>query len=264
MSFKAPIGTDEELATGRIWPGRWIDATGYDKLYSLGYHTGADLNLNFPHWDSNAHSAVRAIGDGEVTFAKLISTQAWGRIIIIDHGEVDGKPLFSRYAHVEDMEVSKGDSVKTGQPIAAVGNGDGLFAYHLHFDLSRTDVLRDRPGHWPGHNRALVHQHYVNPQEWLQMHVTDGINNLNLLIAQVYYVIATLGLRVRQDHSTSALQVGSLPFGSRVLIEDTATVDQDSLTWGRISGGTFNGDWLAMGKSDQSETYVSRYAPGVS
>ena len=50
------------------------------------------------------------------------------------------------------------------------------------------------------------------------------------LIAQTYYVIASIGLRVRKDHSTSALQVGTLPFGSRVSIMDTELVSQDLIT----------------------------------
>jgi murein DD-endopeptidase MepM/ murein hydrolase activator NlpD len=232
-------------------------------LYELGYHTGADLNLNFPHWDSNAHSEVCAMGDGKVTYAQRYpNPKAWGNIIVIDHGTLDGKPLFSRYAHVENIEVTVGQSVSAGDPLAAVGNGDGLFAYHLHFDISLTEALRNSPGHWPGMNRGLLHQNYVNPQEWLQAHVTDGIMNMNKSIAQIYYVIASLGLRVRQDHSTQATQVGSLKFGSKVSIEDTETVNQDSLTWGRISGSMFDGDWLAMGKADQSDMYVSRYQPG--
>ena len=97
MSFQAPIGSPEEIATGRIWPGRWVDATPYLTHYSYGYHTGADLNLNYPVWDADQHSDVYAMGEGKVTYAKLFSTQYWGNIIVIDHGTVDGMPLFSRY-----------------------------------------------------------------------------------------------------------------------------------------------------------------------
>ena len=259
MSFKAPIGSDEERETGNIWPGRWIDATGFLTPYAQGYHTGADLNLNFPYWNADAHSNVYAIGEGQVTYAQLYSTQKWGKIIIIDHGTVDGNPLFSRYAHVENINVSVGQSVSAGDPIAAVGNGEGLFPYHLHFDISLTEILRTKPSHWPGSIRGSVLEHYVDPKDWLQAHIAGGI----IPTAQVWYVIATLGLRVRKDHSTSAIQVGSLPFGSRVSIADAERVDQDSFTWGRISGGTYNGDWMAMGKSDQSQTYVSRNPPGM-
>jgi hypothetical protein len=79
---------------------------------------------------------------------------------------------------------------------------------------------------------------------------------------QILYVIASLGLRVRTGHTTSAIQVGSLLFGSRFAIE-TERVDQDSYTWGHINGGMYHGDWLALGRSDQSETFVSSNPPGI-
>ena len=111
MSFTAPIGSDEERKSGIIWPGKWFDVTPYLTHYAYGYHTGADLNLNYPHWDGDAHSAVYAMGDGVVTYAQLYSRKVWGNLIIIDHGIVDGKPLFSRYAHVENIQVAAGQSV---------------------------------------------------------------------------------------------------------------------------------------------------------
>ncbi len=169
--YTSPIGSLEERQTGQVWPGEWVDATGYDKKYSLGYHTGADLNLNKPTWNLDAHSGIYAIGKGVVTYAQVYSKKVWGAIIIIDHGIIDGKPLFSRYAHVEDIMVEVGQKVKTGEQIASVGNGEGLFSYHLHFDISETEILKDWPSHWPGRNQALVHEHYVDPMEWLRDHV---------------------------------------------------------------------------------------------
>lgn len=258
MSFSAPIGRQFERDTGIIWPGRWIDATGYLTLYSLGYHTGADLNLNYPTFNADAHSDVSATGDGTVTYAQLYSTRAWGKLIIIDHGIVDGTPLFSRYGHIEDINVAAGQAVVMGQPIAKVGNGEGLFPYHLHFDISVTDVLKTLPGHWPGQNKALVQQHYVDPKAWLTAHVAGIV----IPVTQVYYVTARIGLRVRSRHSTSATQVGSLKYGAAVTIEEASKIDEDSYNWGRIWGGTYNGNWMAMGKADNSEAFVSTTPPG--
>jgi hypothetical protein len=264
MAFMAPIGTPEERATGIIWPGKWDDANPYDNLYDKGYHTGADLNLNSPHFNLNAHAEVVAMGDGTVTFARLFpNPDAWGNLIVIDHGEVDGKPLFSRYGHVENISVPENAPVVAGQPIANVGNGETMFPYHLHFDISRTDVLRASPGHWPGFNRPLVHIHYVNPQEWLQTHVTGGITNMNIQFARIYYVTASYGLRVREDHRRSARQVGSLLYGAKAYLEDSATVNEDGFVWGQIRSGPYNDDWIAMGLEDQSEMFVSRFAPKV-
>jgi hypothetical protein len=263
MAFQVPIGTQEERESGIVWPGRWNDATPYLTSYSLGYHTGADLNLNHPHWDADRHKEVRAMGPGQVTYARLYSTQYWGNIIVIDHGTVDGSPLFSRYGHVENIRVAANQMVNLGDHIADVGNGEGLFPYHLHFDISKTEILRTRPGHWPGTNISLVRAHYVNPQEWLQAHVGSGPGAGGAAVLpsfEVWYVIATLGLRVRRDHSRSATQVGSLLYGTRVSL-GTARVDQETYTWGQISGGSFNGDWIAVGKTDLTEIYLSRNPP---
>ena len=40
---------------------------------------GADLNLNFPSWNSDRHAKIYAIGDGTVTYARRFSaTNRWG------------------------------------------------------------------------------------------------------------------------------------------------------------------------------------------
>lgn len=261
MNFQSPIGSPEEIASGEIWPGRWIDANPYLSHYTLGYHTGADLNLNYPHWDSDRHKNVFAMGKGTVTYAQLYSRQYWGNIIVINHGVLDNVPLFSRYGHVENLRVEEGDEVETGQLIADVGNGEGLFPYHLHFDISRTDILAERPSHWPGSNIQLVRAHYVDPKLWLQGHAGNGVAPIIIPVTtQVVYVIATIGLRVRENHSTDSRQVGALVYGTRVIIEEE-TVDDGLYTWGHISGGNHNGDWMALGRIDQSELFVSTDPP---
>ncbi len=258
MSFQAPIGSTAEIAAGKIWPGRWVDATPYLTPYSYGIHTGADLNLNYPAWDSDAHSDVYAMGEGKVIYSKLYSTQYWGNLIIIDHGTVDGLPLFSRYAHVEKPLIAKGKVVQAGDIIAKVGNGEGLFPYHLHFDISRTDVLVEEPQNWPGSNIQVVRVNYVDPKEWLQNHVAGA----NIFPVRTVYVIAALGLRVRAAPGTDALPKGSLPYTKMVSLEPN-WVNKDGLTWAQIIGGQFDSDWLAVGKEDLSETFVSVNPPGT-
>ena len=259
MYFTAPIGSEEERKTGQIWPGRWINATGFGEHYFLGYHTGADLNLNYPHWDSDKHSDIFAIGDGVITCAKDFSV--WGTIIIIDHGTVDGNPVFSRYAHVENCEVAVGQQVKTGELIAQVGNGDEEYPYHLHFDISTTDILRDNPAHWPGENKDLVYAHYVDPREWLQAHVV-GDPNYELPATTLWHVINPRGVNVRKSHEILPdNKVGILRRKDKILLEDTAFTHQDRYRWGRIFSGTFHGDWVAVATADQSKFFLSTQKP---
>lgn len=279
MSFQAPIGSVEERATGTIWPGGWTDATPFLTRYSHGIHTGADLNLNLPGaWDSDKLAPVYAMGDGTVIYAqKWPNPKYWGKIVVIDHGIVDNRPLFSRYAHVADINVAVGQPVHIGDQIAKVGDGDGLFFYHLHFDISISDILRGQPNNWPAPKAIpdpkLVKQHYVDPKKWLQEHFVSGIHRTtnnplitppvvppDLPVSRVLFVIARDGLFVRDQPSTSSSKRASLLQGARVSVE-AKTVNQDSYTWAQISEGKQKGRWFAIGKSDQSDIFVSSDPP---
>jgi len=145
----------------------WKDATGYLRHYALGYHTGADLNCNTPVWDYDAHKPVIAIASGEVVH----SSNTWNGLIVIRHepiavGELT-IPLYSRYAHVEKRLVAVGDIVERGVQIASVGRYGGSAAipgnYHLHFDISCTDILGTKPAHWPGGSWEGCALNYVDP-----------------------------------------------------------------------------------------------------
>ena len=172
--FDAPIGTAAERATPQIWPGKWVDANPYLTKYGLGYHTGADLNLNFPNFNADKGQPVYAVADGEVVFAEVV-VESWRGLIVVKHSPLpDGKPVFSRYGHVENIQVNVGDFVKRGQQISTVG----LFGstegqnYHLHFDISCTNILdkQNSPRDWPGMELNRVKLNYVDPKKFIQDH----------------------------------------------------------------------------------------------
>lgn len=169
--FDSPVGTPQERRSVVVWPGRWLDASPFGKLYFVGtpseaYHTGADLNL--PQ-DADAHGPVYATASGVVVFAARLPT--WGNIIIIKHDPMfpSGLTMYSRYGHVEEMMVTVGQRVTRGQQICKVGNAFGRWAYHLHFDLSPTSILEANPAHWPGKKRDELLAHYVDPKEFIQL-----------------------------------------------------------------------------------------------
>jgi hypothetical protein len=170
--YDSPIGTAAERGSDKIWPGQWFDATGFDRLYRVGtpgqaYHTGADLNLNEPYWDADAHSPVYAAASGIVTFADRLP--GWGNVIVIRHDPLvsTGQVRYGRYAHVENVRVNVGERVVRGQQISKVGNAEGIFAYHLHFDLSDTDILATQPWHWPKMDRTALRENYIDPQAFV-------------------------------------------------------------------------------------------------
>lgn len=169
--WDAPVGTAEERAGVKLWPGAWFDATGFNVPYPpamqrADYHTGADLNCNAPVWNADAHAPVYACASGIVVFADLLPV--WGKVIVVKHF-VEGTCLWSRYAHLEKMIVAARQVVVRGDQIGTIGNAEGRMAWHLHFDIARID-LGVRPGDWPNTDRARLVRDYCNPLEYLKAH----------------------------------------------------------------------------------------------
>jgi murein DD-endopeptidase MepM/ murein hydrolase activator NlpD len=167
--YDSPVGTLIERRSSAVWPGQWIDASPFGKLYFVGtpneaYHTGADLNLPA---DADRQMPVYACASGVVRFAGRLPV--WGNVIIIKHDPLasNGRVLYSRYAHVENMAVRVGDRVRRGDQVARVGNAFGQWAYHLHFDLSPTTILETQPEHWPGRDLGEVLRHYIDPRDFI-------------------------------------------------------------------------------------------------
>ena len=175
--FDAPIAAPQERADKSLWPGKWKDAwypkTGYARQYkdsagNVSYHTGADLNLNEPRFNMDRGSPVYAAAAGQVMFAGRVGN-FWRNIITIQHDLLpDGRQIYTRYAHVENMLVKEGERVQRGQQICVVGMSGGSNGnYHLHFDVSPTDALVGNPGHWPGSNLKGVLANYLDPIEFI-------------------------------------------------------------------------------------------------
>lgn len=220
--YIAPIGTQAERESGKIWPGAWFDATGFAVYYSAAagaaYHTGADLNLNSPSFNADAHSPVYAIADGLVTCSQVFPV--WGHIIVIWHDDI-----FARYAHVEKPLVKVGDTVKQGQQIASVGNANGQQPWHLHFDISPTTILREKPAHWPKMNITELKNNYVDPKQFL-------INAWQEAGATPLTVWTTERLNVRSLPTTASRVLRVLDKGAAIKV-----LDQD-VNWYKLAGET--------------------------
>jgi murein DD-endopeptidase MepM/ murein hydrolase activator NlpD len=79
---------------------------------------------------------VFATANGRVININRTSLQAgYGNYIVIDHGH----GFVTRYAHLEDIKVRRGQEVDKGFVIGTVGNSGGSIAPHLHYE-----IIRDR------------------------------------------------------------------------------------------------------------------------
>ena len=168
LPYDPPIGTPEErmegFPSGRVmfgrfpvWIGEWFDYNPFLSWYTYGYHTGADLNLPGSS-GADKGKPIYAIAEGQVTYAGKAGS--WGNIIVIEHpdaivtypdGHSEKQPVYSRYGHVDNqILVRVGEITKRGQNIGFIGLAAGATAgWHLHFDISHSDILKRRPAHWP-------------------------------------------------------------------------------------------------------------------
>ncbi|QKV97842.1 peptidoglycan DD-metalloendopeptidase family protein [Streptomyces sp. NA02950] len=100
--------------------GTVYHATGPN--WSSGYHTGIDFTVP-------TGTTVKAAGPGTVVTAGRGG--AYGNQVVVRHG--DG--MYSHYAHLSSLSVSKGDAVKGGQKIGLSGATGNVTGPHLHFEI---------------------------------------------------------------------------------------------------------------------------------
>ena len=108
------------------------------------------------------------------TYARLVLTGTWGRLIVIRHTRPNGQIVHSRYGHLASMAVEEGQVVTRGQVIGTIGGAEFGLANHLHFDVSTSGILETSPTHWPGANQAVVAANYVNPKTFLSQFVASA------------------------------------------------------------------------------------------
>ena len=97
------------------------------------YHIGIDIY--------GTAGRVYAAADGKVVACSTSNSGANGRFIILQH-TISGKTVYSFYAHLSSLNVSKGQTVRKGTQIAVAGgsgnNSNSAYGTHLHFAIVDT------------------------------------------------------------------------------------------------------------------------------
>lgn len=97
-----------------------------DPFYKVNkFHQGVDFS-------SAIGTEVFATGDGRV---KSVNKSKWGygNTIVIDHGF----GYETKYSHLQEFKVRKGEKISRGQLIATVGNTGKSTAPHLHYEVHK-------------------------------------------------------------------------------------------------------------------------------
>ncbi len=165
----------EETAPVRVADGfqRPVGPNGSGEGYYIarGYrpngHLGEDWN-GVRGGDTDLGDPVYSTANGVVVFAKNYHV-GWGNVIIIRHAYYEGsdlKYLDSLYGHLLDFKVSEGEQVRRGQLIAHIGNNNGMYDAHLHFEMRknltigmyRSSFLRDFSNYFSPNDFVVAHQ----------------------------------------------------------------------------------------------------------
>jgi len=111
---------------------------GYgDVFFENVVHTGIDI-------PGDIGTPILAAGEGKVVYAgqgiyrggNNVYDDPYGKAIVIEHSfSYQGEPLFTLYAHLDEILVVEGQEISAGQKIGYMGNTGKTTGPHLHFEV---------------------------------------------------------------------------------------------------------------------------------
>ena len=95
-------------------------------FHSRKFHTGIDIA-------GQNKGAIKAANAGRVVYSGWYG--GYGKVVIIDHGKINGKSITTLYAHLSSFNVSKGARVYRGQTVGREGSTGYSTGPHCHFEV---------------------------------------------------------------------------------------------------------------------------------
>ncbi|MDD3435884.1 MAG: peptidoglycan DD-metalloendopeptidase family protein [Candidatus Gastranaerophilales bacterium] len=93
---------------------------------SRSFHSGVDIGGPY-------NGNVRASNAGKVIYSGWYG--GYGKVVILDHGDVNGIPTTTLYAHLNSARVSPGEYVSKGQVVGYEGTTGYSTGPHVHFEV---------------------------------------------------------------------------------------------------------------------------------
>lgn len=128
---KTASESNVQVASGFIKPiqGRITSPFGWRThpiFNSRSFHSGIDIggpNLG----------AIRASNSGKVIYSGWYG--GYGKVVILEHGVINGKPITTLYAHMSSIKVSNGQKVTKGDVVGYEGTTGYSTGPHCHFEV---------------------------------------------------------------------------------------------------------------------------------
>jgi murein DD-endopeptidase MepM/ murein hydrolase activator NlpD len=129
---------------------------------TVDFHSGIDLA-------AREGTPILAAGGGRVVFAgryplrRNVRWWRYGNVVVLAHGE----RYLTIYAHLQEISVRRGATLRRGEEIGTVGNTGWSTSPHLHYEVRVRAEIDDEPGpvdpriyilnyQWTGHEELLV------------------------------------------------------------------------------------------------------------
>jgi len=100
-------------------------------------HTGIDIpgDIGTPILAAGSGTVIYA-GQGVYRQGNDILDDPYGKAVVIEHDfSFQGQPLFTLYAHLDEIQVRKGQMLDAGDQIGLMGNTGKTTGPHLHFEV---------------------------------------------------------------------------------------------------------------------------------
>lgn len=139
VRFDQPMGSEHGALTYNAQPFR------------LNRHLGDDLN-GIGGLNSDLGDSVFAAGLGRVVYAGT-PAPSWGKMIILAHRVPDQETpekihvIQTVYAHLDELHVKPEQLVQRGEKIGTVGNAEGQYLAHLHFEIREGPYINPSVGY---------------------------------------------------------------------------------------------------------------------
>lgn len=130
-SFAYPIGRGESV-TQKKDKDAWYNALDFGS----NDHLGEDWNKN-TGGNTDCGEPVYAAANGRIVYADDAGP-GWGNVVIIEHTLPGGEKVETLYGHMLEILKKEGE-VKKREPIGKVGNANGRYLCHLHFEMRTPD-----------------------------------------------------------------------------------------------------------------------------
>ena len=131
ISRNAKDNSSSVIASGfmKPIPGRITSPFGWRThpiFNSRTFHSGVDIG-------GPNYGAIKASNSGKVIYTGWYG--GYGKVVIIEHGMVRGKPVSTLYAHMSTVKAVNGQTVKKGDIIGYEGTTGYSTGPHCHFEV---------------------------------------------------------------------------------------------------------------------------------